>query len=606
MFSILKGLAEGASRAKEVAKGVASHVQTIQRSVASMYVEGTPVVISLEAKKVIHTPRIIDLTISENAADANAPVTFSVFGCGGDGSMTQVQVANMLNEVAGKVPGPLFVVMLGDNFYDNGVDSENDPAFEKKFYEVYHRPEYPFISNLPYFVILGNHDHNLHINLGLTPGNIHGIIDEKKIAAQVLHTFVHDDKFCYVKDKVHLINLPRWNMPSHFYMLRWQNIEMFFIDSNTYVKDFLAMPQGDEDNQANWLQGHARNPDTIKLIFMHHPLLTVGKRFHHPDTNVYLNPQDIETLKQVYNVEGGYNSILRQVLIDKQGLCFNTVFSAHDHDLFYHLDRENNLCQITVGGGGGALQNRRTAKDWQKMPFFAKSHGIVNVTITPNTLDKKIIFDFHYGLETYRHVRFDNLSLDPHRPLLIDADEEEVAADEFINKLRHVFLCSYEEYMNHAQDRMEGTGEMLNFVEYHGSKGLNSADSLRNLLNNFSPVDPDDIIQMITTTFLERKTQPTPTSLSVIFAANMEKIYKQSFESLVTAYQESVYAREKENSPSTATTPSTVLLSPGLTGSPFVLFGLKSAHGSAPDLLGLGSAASTTPPAQGARSLQFQ
>ncbi len=603
MYSILQGLADGASRAKEVAKGVASHVQTIQRSVASMYVEGSPVIISPEAKKLINTPRIIDLIVSDVEADVNAPVTFSVFGCGGDGSVTQIEVAKMLNEIASRVPGPRFVVMLGDNFYDNGVDSEHDPAFAKKFYEVYHCASLPFISDLPYFVTLGNHDENLHMNLGLTAGNIHGVIDEKKIAAQVLHTYVHDDKFCYANDEVNLINLPRWNMPSHFYLLRWQNIEMFFIDSNTYIKDFLALPQGDENNQANWLQRHARNPDTIKLLFMHHPLLTVGKRFHQHDTNVYLNPQDIETLKKEYNIEGGYNSILRQVLIDKQGLAFDTVFSAHDHDLFYHLDREKNLCQVTVGGGGGKLQNRRTAKDWRQMPFFAKNHGVVNVTVTPNAQDKKIIFDFHYGLDTYRQVRFDNLSVEPYRPVLTHTDEEELMADEFVNKLREVFLLSYEDYLNHALNRLDGTGEALNFVEYHGSKGLNSADSLRNLFNNYSPVDPDEIIQLLMLTFAERKTHPTPTSLSVIFAANMEKVCKQSFESLVRDYRESVNARDKEVSTSGSSTPSTVLISPGLTGSPYVLFG---SNGSAPDLLGLGNAAATTPPADGARRSLFQ
>jgi hypothetical protein len=584
MFSILHGIAKGASSAKQVAQGVASHVQHLQRTVASMYVEEDSAVISPDAKKIINTPRIIDLTLSENESDADAPLSFFVFGCGGDGSETQKKVAQMLNDIAGQQLGPRFVIMLGDNFYDNGVDSEHDEAFTKKFYEVYHREDYPYIADLPFFVILGNHDHNLHNNFGLTAGNIHGITDVKKIAAQVLHTHVKDTKNSYCKDNTHLINLPRWNMPSHFYLLRIHNIEMFFIDSNTYVKDFLAMSNGDEDNQAAWLQRNAQNPDTIKLIFMHHPLLTVGKRLQKPDTNVYLNPQDLEMLKSLYNIEGGYNSILRQVLIDTQKLTFNAVFSAHDHDLFYHLDRGNdqtNLCQITVGGGGGRLQNRHTVKDWNKMPFFAKEHGFVNVTITPNSADKKMLFDFHYGLDTYRHVRFDNLSLAPHRRTLTAGEEKAEAPDEFIDKLREVFLISYAEYLNHALQRSEGTAESMHLGEYHGSKGLTSADSLRNLFNNYSPVGGNEIIQIITMTFAERKTLPTPTSLSSIFETNMLKIYMQSFESFIEDYQQKIAGMVREDSASG------VMLTPGYTGSPLSFF---SVSGDSPEVLVLGAA----------------
>ena len=50
-------------------------------------------------------------------------------------------------------PGFGFVVLLGDNFYEDGVASVDDPQWQTKFEDPYAN------IDLPFYAVLGNHDH---------------------------------------------------------------------------------------------------------------------------------------------------------------------------------------------------------------------------------------------------------------------------------------------------------------------------------------------------------------------------------------------------------------------------------------------------------------
>jgi hypothetical protein len=555
-----------------------------------------------ELERTVNTPRTIELSITENAESADEPLTFYVFGCGGDGSENQKTVARMLNDIAAQNMPPHFCIMLGDNFYDNGLDTPDDPGFKEKFDNVYHRADYPFIADLPYFVIMGNHDHNLHGNFSLyaPPGKKQGKTEFKKIASQVQHTFIHDKENVYAQDKIDLLKLPRWNMPSHFYKVIWKNIEMFFIDSNTYVKDFLAMSGTDPNNQASWLQENAQNPDTIKLIFMHHPLITVGRRAfkNQYDTQFYLSEDDLKALATQHNinVHEGYNAILRQVLLIKQQLVFDTVFSAHDHVMSYHLDRtaeKINLCQITAGGGGGSLQDRCSAQLWEKMPFFSKSHGFVNVTVHPEKADKKIQFDFHYiqlplepsldhsQVKKYRHLRFDNLGLAPQRAI---DPRDALSVSNNIERLRAVFLEAYSSYLIRANTRQEGEIDK-GYAEFHGAKGLVRADNLRNLFNNVEPLTLVEYIELLSVLY-KRYTTANNSSLSTIFEMFFKFSYEMSFDDFKIKYTNPIV-----EAPASPPEDDTLTSKNSITSSPFLLF---QRHGSK---LSLVLAAGDSPPA---------
>jgi hypothetical protein len=524
-------------KVKDVTREVARKAQQLQIGVMQYYsLEDQNQPPDPEVLNRVNTPRIFNLKTDESSSSMQRPLHFYVLGCAGDGKEGQKKVADMMNLIAKNSEAPQFFVMLGDNFYDNGVDSASDPRFESQFHDVYHHPSHQYISGIPYFVVLGNHDHNLHSNFSLSnPGNIEGKIDFKKMAAQVEHTFLGRPKDFLKENDVHINDLRHWNMPSHFYLVRWHNIEMFFIDSNTYAKDYLASFFGDPDpnNQATWLQTHAQNPDTIKMLFLHHPVLTVGKRFYDFDTNTYLSHDDVRRLKEVYAVQGGYNEILRQIIFEKQNISFDSVFAAHDHVMSYHLDRNINktLCQVTAGGGGGSLQYRETAKDWEKMPFFASDHGFVSVKVTPDLPEKKITFDFHYSLNHYRHLQFDNQNV---TPILTSESAHDDAGFE---ELRTVFLKAYALYMDNSSKRTQGQLGLERITEYHGPWGLSCADNLRNILNNYKQVNILEFMELMQKSFEVRLTQPVSTSLSTIFKTLLLEQLNITYEDYLATHQ---------------------------------------------------------------------
>ena len=48
------------------------------------------------------------------------------------------------------------ICAAGDNFYDHGLNTSNDPLFERSFANVYNGPG---LRHVPWFAVLGNHDY---------------------------------------------------------------------------------------------------------------------------------------------------------------------------------------------------------------------------------------------------------------------------------------------------------------------------------------------------------------------------------------------------------------------------------------------------------------
>ena len=83
-------------------------------------------------------------------------LNFVVFGdWGRQGEQDQVEVAAQMASAA-KATGAKFIISVGDNFYEDGVASTDDPHWRKSFEEVYQAPS----LQVPWYAILGNHDYH--------------------------------------------------------------------------------------------------------------------------------------------------------------------------------------------------------------------------------------------------------------------------------------------------------------------------------------------------------------------------------------------------------------------------------------------------------------
>ncbi|MCG8421702.1 MAG: metallophosphoesterase [Proteobacteria bacterium] len=181
----------------------------------------------------------VDETRSSRAAlvDTQSQVVrFIALGDGGEGNATQYAVAAGAVEVCAQ-RGCDFALYLGDNFYDNGVESVDDDEFTTKFEQPYQD------LNIPFYVIMGNHDYG---DLGF---------EWYKSGYQI----------GYSNDS------SKWNMPNEWYDVRVRHVHLFGFDSQHLLWDHNV------SDQRVWLRNRLASSDaTWKFAFAHHPYISNG------------------------------------------------------------------------------------------------------------------------------------------------------------------------------------------------------------------------------------------------------------------------------------------------------------------------------------------
>lgn len=191
-------------------------------------------------------------TVADDDADANANakmepqvVRFIALGDGGEGNAAQYAVARAVKDVCDSKtdeygPGCEFALYLGDNFYDDGVESIDDSQFETKF-------ELPYAElSFPFYVVLGNHDYGeTSLEFWRTP---------------------HQVAYSALSQK--------WTMPSEFYTKSHEHALFIGLDTNAIMTKTVL---GD-DGQEAWIRDvHATNDATWTIAFGHHPYISNGQ-----------------------------------------------------------------------------------------------------------------------------------------------------------------------------------------------------------------------------------------------------------------------------------------------------------------------------------------
>jgi tartrate-resistant acid phosphatase type 5 len=164
-------------------------------------------------------------------------VRFVALGDTGEGNTAQYEVGRAFDTVC-MVQGCDFVLLLGDNFYDRGVDSPEDDQFRTKFEEPYAGIQ------LPFYVTLGNHDFG-------------------QIPVQFWRT---DHQIEYSGRSA------RWNMPDHFYELVREHVTFISLDTNMIMLG-LAWVR----DQRDWVRERIAQATTPWIVaYGHHPYRSNG------------------------------------------------------------------------------------------------------------------------------------------------------------------------------------------------------------------------------------------------------------------------------------------------------------------------------------------
>ncbi|KAJ0392889.1 hypothetical protein ATCC90586_001235 [Pythium insidiosum] len=86
---------------------------------------------------------------------------FLVIGDYGTGDDSQIKVAQTFKKHAGSLdPRPAFVISAGDQVYEHGITSAEDPVLATRFEKMYEHPN----LQVPWYITIGNHDCEGSIN----------------------------------------------------------------------------------------------------------------------------------------------------------------------------------------------------------------------------------------------------------------------------------------------------------------------------------------------------------------------------------------------------------------------------------------------------------
>ena len=192
-----------------------------------------------------------------------------------------------------------FVLLLGDNFYLEGVRSLDDPMWRERFEDAFPGAR----LQVPFHVVLGNHDHRGE----------------------------PDIQIAYTKTKT------RWHMPAHWYTFAvpiggGDEAQFFALDTEP-----MRGAAGDAGEQETWLRAElARSKARWKIAFGHHPVLSHGS--HGPTLGV---------------------ADLLAPLFERYGV--DLYLSGHDHDL--QLIRSRAGWIQLVSGASSSTRDTRWSDD---------------------------------------------------------------------------------------------------------------------------------------------------------------------------------------------------------------------------------------------------
>lgn len=184
-----------------------------------------------------------------------------------------------------------FVVSVGDNFYENGVESVSDPQWQSSFEDVYTASS----LQTPWHVTLGNHDYR---------GNVQAQLD-------------------------YSAHSQRWRMPARYYsdvvvLPDGAKATFYYLDTSPFIRKYygsrVRVEGQDTQAQLDWLDaGLAASTSEWNIVIGHHPIYTahapeLGHDHDQPDLIARLNP-----ILQKHNVPiyiCGHDHVLQAVKTD--------------------------------------------------------------------------------------------------------------------------------------------------------------------------------------------------------------------------------------------------------------------------------------------------
>ncbi|KAL5702797.1 acid phosphatase [Ranunculus cassubicifolius] len=228
-----------------------------------------------------------------------------------------------------------FIISTGDNFYDNGLSSVDDPLFHESFTKVFTAKS----LQKQWYNVLGNHDYRGDVEAQLNPSLTR--IDS------------------------------RWLCKRSF-IVNTGNADIIFVDTTPFINEYFVDPKG---RKYDWRGVTPRENYTgkvlkeleialksseaeWKIVIAHHPIKSAGS---HRDTQ--------ELIDQL-------NPVLEANDVD-------FYINGHDHCL-QHISSKESKIQYFTSGGGSKAWNGEMEKNKDGLEFYYDGQGFMAVKLAPN------------------------------------------------------------------------------------------------------------------------------------------------------------------------------------------------------------------------------
>jgi acid phosphatase len=296
------------------------------------------------------------LPLSAAWAQADTSLTFLAVGdWGRDGGDHQQDVADKMGETAAQIRSR-FIVSVGDNFYEDGVASVDDPAWKTSFEDVYTAPS----LQVPWYVALGNHDYH------------------RNAQAQIDYS---------AKSK-------RWRMPGRYFAFKQAApdgtaVEIFVLDTSPFIQGYykdggakVKVVGQDTGVQLRWFdQALSASKADWKIVVGHHPVYSGGK----PGAAVDDNKGE--------STPGGSPDLIARLDPILQRHRVPLYLNGHDHDL-QHVRR--GLTDYVCTGAGSKT---RAKCDDEGSDFCSLESGFVACAVNRQRL--RVAYRDYQGMELH-------------------------------------------------------------------------------------------------------------------------------------------------------------------------------------------------------------
>ncbi|XP_010460408.1 PREDICTED: purple acid phosphatase 4-like [Camelina sativa] len=275
-----------------------------------------------------------ELTTVEHAPNPDGSISFLVIGdWGRRGLYNQSQVARQMGRIGEKMDID-FVVSTGDNIYDSGMKSIDDPAFQLSFTNIYTSPS----LQKPWYSVLGNHDYRGDVEAQLSP--VLKSIDS------------------------------RWTCMRSF-IVDAEIVELFFVDTTPFVDAYFLDPQG---QTYDWSEVSPRE-SYIQTTLTE---LEMGLRESRANWKIVVGHHAIKSASIHGNTKELESLLLPILEANKVDLYMN----GHDHCLQHIRTSQSPIQFLTSGGGSKAWRGYYNWTTPEDMKFFYDGQGFMSVMIT--------------------------------------------------------------------------------------------------------------------------------------------------------------------------------------------------------------------------------